>query len=64
MRSFTNLFLALASLCFAVHASYWMGDISHQGLAPFAQSGYSVFRNVKDYGAAGESSYRRLRWGS
>lgn len=34
--------------------SYWLADIAHQGHAPYAQSGYVVFRNVKDYGAAGE----------
>ena len=32
---------------------YWLADITHQGKAPFAASGYTVFRNVKDYGAAG-----------
>ena len=34
--------------------SYWLADISHQGYAPYAGSGYVVFRNVKDYGAVGE----------
>lgn len=34
--------------------SYWLADITHQGLAPYADTGYVVFRNVKDYGAAGE----------
>ncbi|KUI53426.1 Glucan 1,3-beta-glucosidase [Cytospora mali] len=51
---FNTLFLALASLLLAVQADYWMGSISHQGLAPYAGSGYSVFRNVKDYGAVGD----------
>lgn len=60
MRSFTTLFLALASLFLAVQADYWMGGISHQGVAPFAESGYTVFRNVKDYGAIGESTCLRL----
>lgn len=36
--------------------SYWLADISHQGLAAFNSnpSGYTVFRNVKDYGAVGK----------
>ncbi|KAK2599641.1 hypothetical protein N8I77_011378 [Diaporthe amygdali] len=54
MRSFTTLFLALASFVLAVQAAYWMESIPHQGLAPYAGSGYSVFRNVKDYGARGD----------
>lgn len=53
MRSFNTLFLALASLVLAVQAAYWMESIPHQGLAPYAGSGYTVFRNVKDYGARG-----------
>lgn len=53
MRSFIQFVLAFACLFLAVHADYWMGDISHQGLAPYAASGYTVFRNVKDYGAKG-----------
>lgn len=38
-----------------VDPSYWLADISHQGLAAFNSnpSGYKVFRNVKDYGAVG-----------
>lgn len=53
MRSFTTLFLALTSLVLAVQAAYWMEQIPHQGLAPYAGNGYTVFRNVKDYGARG-----------
>ena len=36
-------------------ASYWLADIAHQGTAAFNSnpSAYKVFRNVKDYGAAG-----------
>lgn len=54
---------AVASATAKVHAfeaaavsdpSYWLADIAHQGHAPYAESGYVVFRNVKDYGAAGE----------
>ncbi|CAN8097707.1 unnamed protein product [Discula destructiva] len=54
MRSFTKIFLAFATFFLAVQATYWLGDISHQGLAPYAGSGYTVFRNVKDYGAVGD----------
>lgn len=38
----------------AADPAYWLADIAHQGYAPFAQSGYVVFRNVMDYGAKGE----------
>lgn len=36
-------------------ASYWLADIKHQGIAAFNSnpSNYTVFRNVKDYGAVG-----------
>lgn len=35
--------------------SYWLEDITHQGVAAFNPnpSGYKVFRNVKEYGARG-----------
>ncbi|AEO55693.1 glycoside hydrolase family 55 protein [Thermothelomyces thermophilus ATCC 42464] len=33
---------------------FWLENIKHQGVAPFAGSGYEVFRNVKDYGAKGD----------
>lgn len=33
---------------------FWLEKIAHQGVAPFAGSGYSVFRNVKAYGAKGD----------
>ncbi|KAM0254531.1 hypothetical protein ACHAQJ_006691 [Trichoderma viride] len=35
-------------------AQYWLDKIKHQGVAPFADSGYEVFRNVMDYGAKGD----------
>jgi hypothetical protein len=35
---------------------YWLENITHQGVAPFAQPGYQVFRNVMDFGAKGEAS--------
>lgn len=35
---------------------YWLLNIDHQGYAPYASSpsSYSVYRNVKDYGAVGD----------
>lgn len=35
--------------------AYWLANIAHQGIAAFNSnpSGYTVFRNVKDYGAKG-----------
>ncbi|KIY50878.1 glycoside hydrolase family 55 protein [Fistulina hepatica ATCC 64428] len=36
-------------------APFWMESITHQGSAPYSgNSSYAVFRNVKDYGAAGD----------
>ncbi|KAK4249701.1 glycoside hydrolase [Corynascus novoguineensis] len=45
--------LAVTSLVATVKG-HWLGEISHQGLAPFAGANYPVFRNVKDYGARGD----------
>lgn len=41
--------------------SYWLADITHQGMAAFNSnpSSYTVFRNVKDYGAKGMLSYQK-----
>ncbi|KAF3930408.1 hypothetical protein AA313_de0209493 [Arthrobotrys entomopaga] len=33
---------------------YWMDAIKHQGYAPYAGTGYQVYRNVKDFGAKGD----------
>ncbi|KAA8567338.1 hypothetical protein EYC84_010368 [Monilinia fructicola] len=33
---------------------YWYEQISHQGKSAWGPSGYSVYRNVKDYGAKGD----------
>lgn len=55
MRSLLHLLLAVASLVLCASADYWLEDIAHQGLAPYAGSDYVVFRNVKDYGAKGKS---------
>jgi glucan 1,3-beta-glucosidase len=41
----------------AAGSPFWLQSISHQGKAPYnADSGYKVFRNVKDFGAKGEFS--------
>ncbi|KAI0187568.1 pectate lyase superfamily protein-domain-containing protein [Xylaria flabelliformis] len=50
---FSTFLTAVASLAVGINA-YWLQDIQHQGLAPFAGNGYKVFRNVKDYGAKGD----------
>ncbi|KAI0165858.1 glucan 1,3-beta-glucosidase GLUC78 precursor [Xylariaceae sp. FL1272] len=34
--------------------SYWFADIARKGKAVYAQDDYTVFRNVKDYGALGD----------
>ena len=33
--------------------SYWLENINHQGISAFGPNGYTVFRNVMDYGATG-----------
>ncbi|KAK8037907.1 glucan 1-3-beta-glucosidase [Apiospora phragmitis] len=48
-----HFLLAIISLAGTVQ-SFWLADIPHQGLAPFAGANYPVFRNVKDYGAKGD----------
>ncbi|KAL7622562.1 hypothetical protein AAE478_008069 [Parahypoxylon ruwenzoriense] len=52
---FQTLILAVISLVLSVNA-YWLEDITHQGVAPFAGDGYTVFRNVKDFGAKGDGT--------
>jgi glucan 1,3-beta-glucosidase len=37
-------------------SQFWLGNITHQGVAPFAAPGYQVFRNVKDFGAKGAAA--------
>ncbi|KAL7928405.1 glycoside hydrolase family 55 protein [Trichoderma chlorosporum] len=68
VRSAVLSVLALAAVCQGVitpgadtepsvekrASSYWYENIAHQGVAPFAPSGYTVFRNVKDFGAKGD----------
>ncbi|EMR63408.1 putative glycoside hydrolase family 55 protein [Eutypa lata UCREL1] len=41
---------------FGLASAYWLEDIKHQGLAPFGGDGYTVFRNVKDFGATGDGT--------
>jgi glucan 1,3-beta-glucosidase len=33
---------------------YWLESIARQGVSPLGPSGYTVFRNVRDFGAKGE----------
>ncbi|EJT80809.1 hypothetical protein GGTG_00803 [Gaeumannomyces tritici R3-111a-1] len=54
MRLFGASSLLFALLLWATVEAYWLGDISHQGRAPYAPAGYSVYRNVKDFGARGD----------
>ncbi|KAI2469271.1 glycoside hydrolase family 55 protein [Annulohypoxylon bovei var. microspora] len=37
-------------------SDYWVADIKRQGVAVYADAGYKVFRNVKDYGAKGDGT--------
>ena len=68
LRSTLLSILALGSACHALTipelattadnvekraSNYWYENIAHQGVAPFAPSGYKVYRNVKDFGAKG-----------
>ncbi|KAI0601014.1 pectate lyase superfamily protein-domain-containing protein [Biscogniauxia sp. FL1348] len=52
---FHTFILALVTLAVGINA-YWLEDLQHQGVAPFAGDGYTVFRNVKDYGAKGDGT--------
>lgn len=42
-------------------SDYWYENINHQGVAPWAPSGYQVFRNVKSYGAKGTCINHNVR---
>ena len=33
--------------------AFWLEQIAHQGISAFGPGGYTVFRNVKDFGAKG-----------
>ncbi|KAH8824349.1 beta-1,3-glucanase [Flagelloscypha sp. PMI_526] len=62
--SLTPLVSALGTSCTgpigsgtaAASDPFWLQTITHQGKAPYAASGYQVFRNVKDFGAKGDGS--------
>ncbi|KAK0726213.1 pectate lyase superfamily protein-domain-containing protein [Apiosordaria backusii] len=54
MRVVFPFWLLAASL---VRASFWMEDVAHQGIAAFnPDKTYTVFRNVRDYGAKGDGN--------
>jgi glucan 1,3-beta-glucosidase len=38
-------------------STYWYENIAHEGISAFGPSGYTVYRNVKDYGATGNMTY-------
>lgn len=40
----------------AAGQAYWYEGIAHQGISAFGAAGYKVYRNVKDFGAKGNSS--------
>lgn len=45
----------IAALASSAAAAYWMEDIPHRGISPFnPDMSYTVFRNVKDFGAKGD----------
>ncbi|KAI0142897.1 glycoside hydrolase family 55 protein [Xylariaceae sp. FL1272] len=52
---FSSFLSAVATLAVGINA-YWLEDVTHQGVAPFAGDGYAVFRNVKDFGAVGDGT--------
>lgn len=47
----------------AAAAPYWLESITHQGISAFNlnPASYQVFRNVKSFGAKGESSVLRKK---
>jgi hypothetical protein len=40
----------------AATSSYWLASIERQGTVAYGTAGYQIFRNVKDFGAAGDGS--------
>ncbi|RYP30701.1 hypothetical protein DL767_006117 [Monosporascus sp. MG133] len=50
---FAVFLLTVISLAIEAKA-YWLADIKHQGVAPFGGDGYTIWRNVKDFGARGD----------
>ncbi|KAL2885982.1 Glucan 1,3-beta-glucosidase [Ceratocystis lukuohia] len=52
---FSPLAAALLALAADSASAYWMEDIKHQGISAYAPSpDYTVFRNVRDFGAKGD----------
>lgn len=39
-------------------STYWLSSIKRQGTVPFGEASFKVFRNVREYGAAGMSFFR------
>jgi glucan 1,3-beta-glucosidase len=37
-------------------SNYWLASIARQGTVPFGNTGFQVFRNVKDFGAVGDGA--------
>ncbi|KAJ6110142.1 hypothetical protein N7486_002377 [Penicillium sp. IBT 16267x] len=52
----SQTFQAISAVAATADTAYWLADITHQGIAAFNPnpSTYTVFRNVKDYGAKGD----------
>jgi glucan 1,3-beta-glucosidase len=40
----------------AATSSYWLASITRQGTVAYGTAGYQIFRNVKDFGAAGDGT--------
>jgi glucan 1,3-beta-glucosidase len=43
-------------------APYWYESIAHQGISAFGPGGYTVYRNVKSYGAKGDLPSQFRQW--
>ena len=41
----------------AAPSSYWLASIQRQGTVAFGESGFKIYRNVKEYGAKGTLNY-------
>ncbi|KAJ5971674.1 Pectin lyase fold/virulence factor [Penicillium vulpinum] len=56
VKTFETKAATNAKAAAAADTPYWLADIAHQGVAAFNSnpSGYTVFRNVKDFGAKGD----------
>lgn len=50
-----SVFLLLLVAVSTAWATFWMENMAHRGIAPFnPDKSYSVFRNVRDFGAKGD----------